>query len=81
MESIKSLSIINGLLGSNDAIFYDIVNDNVIDQPVSEFSPLEVGEQRIAIKGNPNFGDIRTLMIGVKNPSQDKYGCLCRSMV
>jgi cell surface protein SprA len=71
LESIKSLSIINGLLGSNDAIFYDVVNDNVIDQPVSEFSPLEVGEQRIAIKGNPNFGDIRTLMIGVKNPSQD----------
>jgi cell surface protein SprA len=71
LESIKSLSIINGLLGSNDAIFYNVINDNVDDQPVSEFSPLEVGEQRIAIKGNPNFGDIRTLMIGVKNPSQD----------
>ena len=31
----------------------------------------QFGEQRISIKGNPNFGDIRTLMIGVKNPSQD----------
>jgi cell surface protein SprA len=71
LESIKSFSIINGLLGSNDAIFYDVVNENVIEDPVSEFAPLDVGEQRIAIKGNPNFGDIRTLMIGVKNPSQD----------
>ena len=24
-------------------------------------------EQRIAIKGNPNFGDIRSLMVGIKN--------------
>ena len=71
LEAIKSLSILNGSLGSDQAIFYDIVNDNIAEDPVSEFAPLEVGEQRIAIKGNPNFGDIRTLMIGVKNPSQD----------
>ena len=71
LEAIKSLSILNGSLGSDQAIFYDIVNDNVVEDPVSEFAPLDVGEQRIAIKGNPNFGDIRTLMIGVKNPSQD----------
>ena len=71
LETIKSLSILNGLLGSDQSIFYDIVNDVVDDEPVSEFSPLDVGEQRISIRGNPNFGDIRTLMIGVKNPSQD----------
>ena len=71
LEAVKSLSILNGSLGSDQAIFYDIVNDNVVEDPVSEFAPLDVGEQRIAIKGNPNFGDIRTLMIGVKNPSQD----------
>ena len=71
LETIKSLSILNGSLGSDQPIFYDVVNEDVIDEPVNEFSPLEVGEHRIAIKGNPNFGDIRTLMIGVKNPSQD----------
>ena len=71
LETIKSLSILNGSLGSDQPIFYDVVNEDVIDDPVNEFSPLEVGEHRIAIKGNPNFGDIRTLMIGVKNPSQD----------
>jgi len=71
LETIKTLSILNGSLSSDEAIFYDVINDDVSDEPVSEFSPLDVGQQRIAIKGNPNFGDIRTLMIGVKNPSQD----------
>ena len=71
LESIKSLSILNGTLGSDQPIFYDVVNDVVNEETVNEFSPLDVGEQRISIKGNPNFGDIRTLMIGVKNPSQD----------
>ena len=71
LETIKSLSILNGTLGSDQPVFYDIVNDDVNEEPVNEFSPLDVGEQRISIKGNPNFGDIRTLMIGVKNPSQD----------
>ncbi len=71
LETIKSLSILNGTLGSDEPIFYNVINDNVNDEPVNEFSPLDVGEHRIAIKGNPNFGDIRTLMIGVKNPSQD----------
>ena len=80
LEAIKSLSILNGSLGSDQAIFYDIVNDNVVEDPVSEFAPLDVGEQRIAIKGNPNFGDIRTLMIGVKNPSQDNMD-VCASRV
>ena len=71
LETIKSLSILNGTLGSDQPIFYDVVNDVVNEETVNEFSPLDVGEQRISIKGNPNFGDIRTLMIGVKNPSQD----------
>ena len=71
LETIKSLSILNGTLGSDQPIFYNVINDDVDEDPVSEFSPLDVGRQRISIKGNPNFGDIRTLMIGVKNPSQD----------
>src|SRR5690606_33854488 len=40
--------------------------------PVAEFDPLptlgvEDKYHRVAIKGNPNFGDIRNLMIGIKN--------------
>jgi cell surface protein SprA len=71
LETIKSISILNGLLGSSEPTFYNVIDENVNTEPVSEFDPLDIGEQRIAIKGNPNFGDIRTLMIGVKNPSQD----------
>ena len=71
LETIKTLSILNGDLGSDQPIYYNIINDDVVEDPVDEFSPLDVGEQRVSIKGNPNFGDIRTLMIGVKNPSQD----------
>ena len=71
LEVIKSLSILNGTLSSENPIFYDLIGDEVVPSPVPEFSPHEIGNQRIAIKGNPNFGDIRTLMIGVKNPRQD----------
>ena len=71
LETIKSISILNGTLGSEQPIFYNVVNEDVVEEPVDEFSPLDVGQQRISIKGNPNFGDIRTLMIGVKNPRQD----------
>ena len=71
LETIKSLSILNGNLNSENPIFYDLINDEVITSPVQEFSTIEIGNQRIAIKGNPNFGDIKTLMIGVKNPRQD----------
>ena len=71
LETIKSISILNGTLGSEQPIFYNVVNEDVVEEPVDEFSPLDVGQHRISIKGNPNFGDIRTLMIGVKNPRQD----------
>ncbi|PDH48133.1 MAG: cell surface protein SprA [Bacteroidetes bacterium MED-G13] len=70
-ETIKSISIVNGNLGSDNPIFYNLDGDNVIEEPVSEFSFLEFGNQRVSIKGNPNFGNVRTLMVGVKNPSQD----------
>ena len=70
LETIKSLSILNGTLNSQEPTYYNVIDDEVDEEPVSEFSPLDVGNQRISIKGNPNFGDIRTLMVGVKNPSQ-----------
>ena len=70
-EAIKSISIVNGNLGSDTPVFYNLDGDNVIEEPVSEFSFLEFGNQRVSIKGNPNFGDVRTLMVGVKNQSQD----------
>ncbi|AXT18920.1 cell surface protein SprA [Flavobacteriaceae bacterium AU392] len=67
LAQIKALGISNGTLGNEDPTFYDVVDDVLIDNPVSEFSPYTEGQQRVAIKGNPSFGDIRTLMLGIKN--------------
>lgn len=64
LQKIKSLGISNGTLSDITPHFYD-TNLN----EVAEFDPHTIGELRIAVKGNPNFGDIRTLMVGVKNVS------------
>ncbi len=67
LEKIKSLGIANGSLGNVDATFYDVI-DGVLDEvSIPEFSPYTVGQHRVAIKGNPNFGDVRVLMVGIKN--------------
>lgn len=67
LGQIKALGIANTTLSNEDPTFYN-VNDGVLDDtPVAEFSDYTLGQHRIAIKGNPNFGDIRTLMVGLKN--------------
>ena len=67
LEQIKSLGIANGTLGNVDPIFYDVIDDALDEDAVAEFSPHTLGQHRVAIKGNPNFGDVRTLMVGIKN--------------
>ncbi|MDX1471510.1 MAG: cell surface protein SprA, partial [Flavobacteriaceae bacterium] len=66
LEQIKSLGISAGTLANEDPTFYNVENGALVE--VDEFAPHIIGQQRIAIKGNPNFGDIRVLMVGVKNP-------------
>ncbi|MDH7913305.1 cell surface protein SprA [Winogradskyella sp. SYSU M77433] len=67
LQQIKSLGIFNQSLSDENPTFYN-VNDGALDEtPVGQFSNLEIGQQRVGIKGNPNFGDIRVLMVGVKN--------------
>ncbi len=48
----------------NDILFFD-ANGEFINP--DDFTCHEQGELRIGIKGLPSFGDIRTLMLGVKN--------------
>lgn len=67
LEKIKSLGIANGTLGNIDPLFYDVIDGELDENPVAEFSPYTLGQHRVAIKGNPNFGDVRTLMVGIKN--------------
>ncbi|HLT53109.1 MAG TPA: cell surface protein SprA, partial [Flavobacteriaceae bacterium] len=81
LQQIKSEGIINGNI-SGDPIFYDMVNEQLSEDPVAEFAPLptlSTGDRfhRVGILGNPNFGDVRTLMVGVKNrTSTDACGVL-----
>ncbi|WP_299364886.1 cell surface protein SprA [Winogradskyella sp.] len=67
LQKIKALGIDDGSLSNPDPTFYDVVDGQLNETPVLEFSPLPIGQQRIAIRGNPNFGNIRVLMVGVKN--------------
>ena len=67
LQDIKSQGIFDQTLSNEDPTFYNVIDGVLNDTPVAEFSPLATGQQRVAIKGNPNFGDIRVLMVGVKN--------------
>ncbi|WP_431108566.1 cell surface protein SprA [Winogradskyella poriferorum] len=67
LQDIKSQGIFDQTLSNEDPTFYDVIDGVLNETPVAEFSPLATGQQRVAIKGNPNFGDIRVLMVGVKN--------------
>ena len=67
LQEIKSRGISDGTLNAVLPTYYDEIDGQLSDMPVAEGSPRLPGQLRLAIKGNPNFGDIRTLMVGVKN--------------
>ena len=71
LESIKSLAIYNGTLGNSSTTFFNVVDDVVDVEAIDEFSEYIIGQLRVGIRGNPNFGDIKALMVGIKNPRQD----------
>ncbi|MFY0712446.1 cell surface protein SprA [Seonamhaeicola sp. NFXS20] len=74
LGDIKSLGISDGSLVNEDPTFYDVVGDDLV--PVSnQYSGYVSGQHRIGIKGNPNFGDVRTLMVGVKNATTRNDVC------
>jgi len=67
LQQIKSRGISDQTLINEDATFYDVIDGQLSENPVPEFPSSTVGNQRVGIKGNPNFGNIRVLMVGVKN--------------
>ncbi|OBX23814.1 MULTISPECIES: T9SS outer membrane translocon Sov/SprA [Bizionia] len=75
LQDIKSKSIAAGNISSLDPTYYEVIGEQLSAIAVNQYDPLPVGigdadnYHRIAIVGNPNFGDIRTLMVGVKNRS------------
>jgi len=76
LGQIKSNGISDGTLTNEDPTFYDVVNGELI-AVTDPFSGYVSGQQRIGVKGNPNFGDIRTLMVGVKNASDTNSNDIC----
>lgn len=74
LGKIKAQLIADGPAANGQPSFYDVIGDDVF--PVTnQFNGYIQGQHRVAIKGNPNFGDIRTLMVGVKNASNDNDVC------
>ncbi len=61
LSKIKSASIANQTL--TQLTYYD---EEI--NPVGEFDAREGGKLRLGIKGNPSLGNVRALMVGVKNP-------------
>ncbi|WP_449658206.1 T9SS outer membrane translocon Sov/SprA [Winogradskyella endarachnes] len=74
LQTIKSLGIAAGTLGDEEPTYYNIVDGELNEEPLAngnvDFLDVISGgikQQRISIKGNPSYGDIRVLMVGVKN--------------
>ncbi|WP_282122906.1 cell surface protein SprA [Algibacter mikhailovii] len=74
LGKIKAEGISDMSLGNDDPTFYDVINGEVI-KVTDPFSGYVAGQHRVAIKGNPNYGDVRSLMMGVKNATTGKELC------
>ncbi|MEL0455100.1 cell surface protein SprA [Flavobacteriaceae bacterium SZ-1-7] len=74
LGKVKAQGISDMTLGNEDPTFYDIVNGDIVlaNDP---FGGYVINQHRVGIKGNPNFGDIRTLMVGVKNVTNSDDLC------
>lgn len=66
LAQIKAEGIANGTINSGEPAFFDVVGDDVVEV-INPLTGYVIGQHRVAIKGNPNFGDVRTLMVCVKN--------------
>ncbi|HET8753056.1 MAG TPA: cell surface protein SprA, partial [Salinimicrobium sp.] len=73
LQQVKAAVIGNPTFASTELNFF---NEEV--NPVAAESPYELGDLRVGIKGNPSFGNIRVLMLGVKNGnSETNSGEVC----
>ena len=74
LSKIKSLALNQIALGSVSYFDEDL-------NPIDEFTPISslpgFKKYKFSIKGNPSLGAIKTLMIGVKNPSEQMGNSLC----
>jgi cell surface protein SprA len=73
LQKIKALGISAGTLGNDVPTYYNVVDGLLNETPLATgnvpFNDIlsSPKQQRVAIQGNPNFGNIRVLMVGIKN--------------
>jgi len=81
LQTIKARGISAVTLGNPDPTYYNVIDGVLSETALTNgnvpFDAVEhdgIKQQRISIKGNPNFGDVRVLMIGVKNGTDADMG-------
>lgn len=67
LTQLKAIGINNNTL--SQVTYYD-ASLNTISSP--DTAPYVAGQQRYGVKGNPSLGNIRSIMIGVKNATSGK---------
>ena len=69
LKRVKSLriNIRNDGVALSELRYYEVENGQIVEK--NEFDPRTEGRIRIGIKGNPSLGNIRSMMVGVKNTS------------
>ncbi len=74
LKKVKSLriNIRNDGIPLSELRYYEVENGEVVE--VNEFAPRTEGKIRIGIKGNPSLGNIRSMMVGIKNTSNQITG-------
>jgi cell surface protein SprA len=72
LQEIKSRGISAQTLTNESPTFYDVIDGQLNENPALEFPIGGVANQRVAVKGNPNFGNIRVLMVGLKHSGKNK---------
>lgn len=69
LQEVKSKALAHFRANPNadptEVVFYD--QEELEGGIVGGGNPLKIG-----IKGNPNFGNVRTIMLGIKNPTNDE---------
>ncbi|MBT8244985.1 MAG: cell surface protein SprA [Winogradskyella sp.] len=79
LQEIKSRGISNQTLANENPTYYDVIDGELSETPALEFPEDEDGNgtfgienTRVAIKGNPNFGNVRVLMVGLKHSGKNR---------
>ena len=75
LQTIKSKLYGGGIIaGPNEIIYFDQNGDQLINP---QDTPYQSGSVRVGIKGNPSFGDVRTIMLGLKNGNPEPGRDVC----